>query len=54
MLLDLVTADKMLTFHLILQPVGFFRNNPSLDVPSGTDIKSVDAFKKPDTCCGKL
>lgn len=45
--------------HVLVQfkPVGFFRNNPALDVPSGKDVKSVAALgKKADAvggCCAK-
>lgn len=42
--------------HVTIQfkPTNFFKSNPSLDVPSGTDIRSVSAFEKKDSCCGKL
>ncbi|ORY73098.1 copper amine oxidase [Leucosporidium creatinivorum] len=42
--------------HVTIQfkPTNFFKSNPSLDVPSGTDLRSVSAFEKKDTCCGKL
>ncbi|KAK4704122.1 primary-amine oxidase, partial [Phenoliferia sp. Uapishka_3] len=35
----------------MIKPVGFFRANPGLDVPSGKDMESVNALK---TCCAKL
>lgn len=34
---------------LILKPVGFFRQNPALDVPATTDKASVKAL--PKACC---
>ncbi|KAJ9114677.1 hypothetical protein QFC22_005553 [Naganishia vaughanmartiniae] len=37
------------TCMVLFKPVGFFARNPALDVPSGADPRSVNAFPRPQT-----
>lgn len=41
---------RLLLKFFLPRSVGFFRQNPALDVPASADIKSVNAFA---SCCAK-